>query len=165
MYLGKSYVSFYKKIETPPAEIIISELGLSYQKEIDRIDEIMISREVEKQGLLGDFQSIRKAWSNDLDKLKAGETPELEIYQRWVSLSHKDPLSWVDGKGLYVSSSELPNNLFDASWMCNGLQLFSVEETLFFIHDKSNECDINDHIEDTLKKFWEEYPDGMIDLS
>lgn len=99
---------------------------------------------------------------DDIDKLESGAMPDLEIYEQWVSQS-EDLLSWIDGKGLYISSDELPHDLF-RKYGYPEIRLFSLEETLSYIHDKDNECFIYDYTEESLKKFWEEYPDGMIEF-
>jgi hypothetical protein len=41
-------------------------------------------------------------------------------------------------------------------------RLFSLEETLEYINDPKNDCDVYDKTNELLTKFWTEYPDGMI---
>lgn len=42
--------------------------------------------------------------------------------------------------------------------------LYSLEETLEYINDDKNECEVFDFTEEELVKFWAECPNGSIDF-
>jgi len=161
-YMG-CHTWFYKKTEDPNLQQVVDELISLYQTEVDRLDKMAASPEYEKQGLLEQVKSLKKAWEDDISKIESGLTPDVEIYEQWASSQSGDLLSWVDGKGLYISSDDLPHDLF-RKYGYPEIKLFSLEETLSYIYDKDNDCVIYEDTEESLRNFWEKYPDGMIEF-
>lgn len=86
---------------------------------------------------------------------------EKDLCQRAVWDRQNDEVlkEYVDGKGFYL---EAPfHDVFRRGGYPDD-KLFSLEETLAYINNKENYCEIFDDTVETLKQFWELYPDGMI---
>ena len=78
----------------------------------------------------------------------------------WHRQDEKNITIYLEGRGLYVEDTgfhdvfrryEYPNH-----------RLFSLEETLQYINNPENQCQIDDRTEERLREFWSKYPDGMI---
>ena len=105
-------------------------------------------------GELEEFQKIKDSIKNLSDD---------EIFENFVEMSLKVS-RYVKGYGLFIGESGvLPHDLFRKHGYPEDT-LHSLEETLAYISDPKNECKVYDHTNEYLEKFWNEYPDGMIDF-
>lgn len=66
---------------------------------------------------------------------------------------------YVEGKGLYFETEY--HDTF-RRYNYSDDKLFSLEETIAYIRNPTNECEFNDNTFTRLKEFWNKYPDGMI---
>lgn len=70
---------------------------------------------------------------------------------------------YVKDKGLFIydRNENLPHDLFRKYGYPDDT-LHSLEETLSYISDVNNGCQVFDYTKEGLIKFWNEFPDGMI---
>jgi len=72
---------------------------------------------------------------------------------------------YVVGKGLFADNGKLPHDIFRSKY--TEVQLFSLDQTLKYISDNKNALAFHMSEEDTIQaltKFWNEYPNGMIEF-
>jgi hypothetical protein len=102
---------------------------------------------------------IRDRISVNLYKLEEGEFTDEEFYDLYTRYVHDKVVMWIPGRGLFISTDELPHDIFrnrEYSEDC----LFSLEETRQWMSE--HECECHDQTDAQLAAFWKNYPDGMI---
>lgn len=157
---------FYKKITVSLKEAR-EQLVTNLEKGIEFYDE-MIAGQLDE-----DLLDSYPEW-----------TPEYGIYQKAIynrklrmvkkglcsvavmrNYSYNDtPVFYDKNKNChYVSSEELPHNLFRIYGYPLD-KLWSLNETLDFIEKNKEKSSIYDYTYEKLEEFWKNYPDGMIDF-
>lgn len=94
---------------------------------------------------------------NSLDTMS-----EKEIFE-YFSGYNKNVCEYIEDKGLFIYTRGLPHDLFRKYGYPEDT-LFSLEETLEYMYTPKNKCKIFDWSEELVRKFWEEYPNGMINF-
>ena len=114
--------------------------------------------EYEDCDLMGELEDLIK-FKDNIQNLSNDEIFE-EFSGRCMKVCR-----YVKGKGLflYKSDGSLTHDLFRKYGYPDDT-LHSLEETLSYISDTKNECVVFDFTNEGLIKFWNEYPDGMIDF-
>lgn len=80
----------------------------------------------------------------------------------WNRVEFDNKLSiYVDGKGFYVEADA--HDLFRRGLYPDD-KLFSYEETISYIEDPKNQCQVFEYTYEGLRKFWDECPDGLIEF-
>jgi len=153
---------FYKKIDVSYEEAkryVIS----SYEKEIELLNKWTV-----EHGL-----KYKPIYERKLQLVKSDRC-KVAVCNRY---EHVDGVTYyVKDKGFFVSSDELPSNLFRIGNYPED-KLFSLDETLKFIEDNKDKVYFTSTIFDKrdvdllkqeaiikLESFWNEYPDGMINF-
>lgn len=78
----------------------------------------------------------------------------------WNRQDDKNLTKFIEGKGLYIEDTGY-HDIFRKYGYPED-RLFSLEETLEYINNPINECDLRDSSIDRLTQFWQEYPEGII---
>lgn len=154
---------FYKKIEVSKEEIydnVLFELNSSkafYDRMIiGDIDEDLLEAYPEWTPEFGEYH--KKLLERQIRIVESGIC-EKAVYRRY---NHPEGITvCIDGKGHYITSNGMPHDLFRKYGYPED-KLFSYKETLDYIYDKSNECELDYDTFSRLEQFWYEYPDGMI---
>ncbi len=68
---------------------------------------------------------------------------------------------YIEGKGFFIDTNE--GQPFRKRGYPDDI-LFSFEETMDYINDPKNNCETWGYTNEGVKKFWDKYPDGMIDF-
>lgn len=76
-------------------------------------------------------------------------------YQRDDNLTE-----YVDGKGLYIEDTGFHDTFRRGGYPDD--KLFSLAETLKYINNPENKCQVYENTIESLEDFWSKYPDGMI---
>lgn len=152
---------FYRKIERTQEEA--KKLWIDAQKKsIERWEEIVNNSE-------NKYREIYFWTQQDCAFQLAVLKRQLRMVQNdfckkaiWNNQPDKELSVFVDGKGLYINDRSF-NNCF-RKYTYSDVQLFSLQETLDYIHNPENDCLV---FEDTIQKiteFWNKYPDGFIEF-
>ncbi len=112
--------------------------------------------EYEDCDLMGEVEELEKLKSN-IDNFS-----DDEIFEKFCEASLKVS-RYVKGYGLFIYEDNMPHDLFRKYGYPDDT-LHSLEETLAYIEDSKNECVVFEYTNEYLKKFWNEYPNGMIDF-
>lgn len=167
---------FYKKIEVDH-ETVKANVADLYKREIDLYDRMISRRDEIDAELLEAYPEWtveygikqkaiyeRKLKNINCDLCKAA------MYRRY---KHGNDLTmYVEGKGFYITNNDLPHDTFRRGNYPDD-RLFSLEETLKYLEDNDSIIYYYDNTErekskteaiERLKKFWNEYPDGMIEF-
>lgn len=176
---------FYKKIQDPSSEEIISTVGNRCRKELDFLERLISSRHEIDEELLETYPewtpewavSMKDAWNKIYDFVNGGElnTKELPeafnaffdegmsresilafLYEMWTT----ELTSFVEGKGWFEDTDEF-HDVFRKHGYPDD-KLFSLQETLDYISNPDNNCTTYEWTNDRLIEFWEKYPNGMI---
>ena len=85
-------------------------------------------------------------------------------YQKaiWNNQNDKKLTMYVDDKGLYIADTGFHDSFRKYGYPDN--KLFSLKETLDYIENLDNKCEIDENTLSILIKFWNKYPDGMIEF-
>ena len=67
---------------------------------------------------------------------------------------------YIEGKGLYIDDTGFHDVFRKYGYPDD--KLFSLDETLSYINNPENNCEIYENTIERLKEFWNKYPDGMI---
>lgn len=152
-----------------------------------------IDRTIEeaRELFLTEYKKSLKSWeellNNPADECRVayGWTQEycdhyFEVLKRQIRMVEKglcnvavmnkqlDHCIYIPGRGLFITDVSMTHNIFRIGGYPEDM-LFSFEETIEFI-EKNKEAISNyrgplqEDTIDRLKKFWEQYPDGMIDF-
>jgi len=165
---------FYKKLETPPNEVMYKEIknyfdeGISFNYKLayDRDSIEPIFKDVEEYTPLFGEQYILQ-YVKEFGALEDKKEDTEWLMVKYASIVHDDrsigSVIFLEGKGLFHEPRDngLPHDLFRV-WNYPEDMLFSYEETIKYINDPKVKREIYDYTFDELKKFWDEYPDGMI---
>lgn len=85
-------------------------------------------------------------------------------YQRAVWNYQRDDnlTKYVDGKGLYIEDTGFHDTFRRGDYPDD--KLFSLAETLEYINNPENKCQVYENTIERLEDFWSKYPDGMIEF-
>lgn len=161
---------YYKKINPQPTydEVRTQVLGRFVQGNIDLYQKMI-------DGTLdADLKDAYPEWNeeygrkylpimNRTKRMIEGGYCKVAVCKRY---EHKDNYfamtEYVDGV-FYVSTDDLPHDLFRRHDYPED-KLFSLEQTMKFISNWKDRMSFCDGWEDSVKKFWLENPDGMIEF-
>lgn len=173
---------FYKKIEGPTQESIVSVVKKRVSKELEFLNRLINDRDSIDSDLLEAYPEWNKEyaekniplWQTIYD-FANGEDIDLSIFPEdfFEEDVTKDTLlqslytSWVNKLTVFIKEKEWYEDVDDFHDLFRKYgypddMLFSLEETLEYINDPKNECTVYEYTENRLKEFWEKYPDGMI---
>lgn len=150
---------FYKKVNGPTLQEAVDKLTQEYEGEIEFLENYKGTDFTPEE-----IKRSKEYFINEMSQIESGCLLDSQIFEKYTSSDLSfEILVYAENKGFYLSSDELPHDLF-RKYGYPETRLFSLEETLSYIHDKDNECFVYDYTEESLKKFWKEYPDGMIEF-
>jgi hypothetical protein len=78
----------------------------------------------------------------------------------WDRQNNDDLTFYVDGKGLYIGVDDYHDSFRVYTYPKD--LLFSLQETLDYINNEKNKCEIRDYTFTQIEEFWSNYPNGMI---
>jgi hypothetical protein len=173
---------FYKKAKDPSDDVMRSVIKDRCEKEIDFLNRLIHHRNEIDQDLLESYPEWTPEWATESKEfwtrlagfLDGGELTESDKERLNIhldidvdsSLIHELYAFWSSSLTVYVKDKGFYDEAeFHDAFRRGGYpddRLFSLEETLNYIKDPENKCSVDDYTEDTLKRFWERHPDGMI---
>ena len=165
-----SHTWFYKKVKKEPSYDEVKEKVIkNYQSAI----------KIFRKFLNGTLPK-KKMWYIDVYNINKETAAErIAVFERSIRMINKNLCKiavynkynykgkityYIDGKGLYVAVDDT-HDIFRYGY--TDTILCSLSDTLKFIEDNDSDIGYNYDKETTilkLKKFWEKYPDGMIDF-
>jgi hypothetical protein len=159
---------FYKKIKGPTKAEAAGKVEEAFQKEVKFLQRLIDDRESIDQDLLEAYpewtaefaQEKILFWNEQIGKIQSGFFTEDWIFERYLEMNMSIQ-SYIPGKGWYDSTDELPHDLFRHGGYPDDT-LHSLEETLTYI--KKNKCTTYEYTEESLKEFWNNHPEGMINF-
>jgi len=161
---------FHKKIKGPSDEEVKTKIVEKIDKELDFLERIVIDRNSIDPDLLEAYpewtpeysEQQKPYWVNLKSQIINGEMSINEMRDLYSDMTYEITY-YVDGRGWFVSSGELPHDLFRKYGYPDD-RLFSLEETLDYINNPENKCVVYEETIEDLKKFWSEHPEGMINF-
>lgn len=162
---------FYKKIEGPTNEEVKTKLLERIDKEIDFLERLVVNRSSIDEDLLEAYpewtpeyaQQQFPYWEELRSKIINGEMGISELCDLYSEMSFDEITEYVEGRGWFVSSRELPHDVFRKHGYPED-RLFSLEESLAYINNPENKCVVYEETVEDLEKFWKEHPEGMINF-
>ena len=159
---------FYKKIKGPTKQEAAVYVEAQLKKEIEFYDRLINDRGSFDEELLEtyhewtpEYGESRKSDMNVLiSKIQSGFFTEDWIFEMYLA-SKMSVSRYVPKRGWFISSDELPHDLFRIHNYPEDT-LHSLSETLAFI--KEHGCTTYEWTDKKLKEFWVKHPDGMIDF-
>ena len=160
---------FYKKVKGPSKTEAAKSVEATAKKEIEFLNRLINDRESIDQDLLESYpewtaewaQGRIPFWTDIISKIQSGIFTEDWIFDLYLKLNVMTVQEYVSGKGWYVSSDELPHDLF-RKYDYPDDQLFSLSETLEYI--EKHKCTTYESTNEKLKQFWTNHPEGMINF-
>jgi len=142
-------------IEIIDKEIETTERFMYSPTEEDK-DFLSYHPEYEDDDLMGELEQLNK-FKDNIENLS-----EDEIFEKFSEKCMK-VCRYVKDKGLflYKSDGSLPHDLF-RKYDYPDDTLHSLDETLSYMFDPKNKCEIFNYYMKNLEDFWNQYPDGMI---
>ena len=159
----------YNKWEGVSREEGIRNIKLRISAECDFCERLKNHRETIDADLLETYTEWTpeyaiekiKYWEDLRNKLD--EMTDTEIFNMYLRMDLLDEVvDYVEGKGWYKEVEGFWDPFRHLNF--SEAQLFSLQETLDFMHDPKNQCIVYDYSYDQVNEFWEKYPDGMIDF-
>ena len=159
---------FYKKITGPTKTEASLKVEEASKTEVEILQRLIDDRGSFDPDLLEAYtewtpeyaQKNIPFWEEQISKIQSGFFTEDWIFEKYLELGIEIK-DYVPGKGWYISSDELPHDLFRQGGYPDDT-LHSLEETLAYI--KKNNCTTYEYTENALEEFWTKYPDGMINF-
>lgn len=149
---------FYQRVERTQQEAKESCLNkLRYAEELN----LNILQDRNYEGIDWSYWSDDMLLKKDAVIKRHIRMVENDIYPEavWHHQNDEKLTCYVEGKGLYMNTKY--HDLF-RKYGYPDHRLYSLEETLEYLDNPTNECEFNDESIVRLKEFWNEYPDGMI---
>jgi len=167
---------FYKKIEVKEEDIVNSVIKM-YENVIEYWNLFLydpLSVDIYTQQTILEYPYIDDDFAlnsiaiaeRKIRMIKKGLCKEA-IREKYCEVGHVSDglIDYVKGKGFY-SDKGTTHDVFRKYGYPDD-KLFSYEETIKYIEDPKNECHLTKTLDETkieLKKFWDKFPDGMIDF-
>jgi len=150
----------YKKINAATREELTPEIKNSIVAELAWIAEMLADETKPGHGHAPEsLYKIKDLLDTQLYKLEENELTDEEFYELYEECVTDDVVRWIPGRGLFISTDELPHDIFrngEYSEDC----LFSLEETRQWMRE--HECEVYEWTDAELAAFWKNFPDGMI---
>jgi len=112
--------------------------------------------EYKDDDLMGELEELNK-FKDNIENLS-----DDEIFESFAEKSLQN-LTYIKDNGLYKSDNSLPHDLFRKYGYPDDV-LLSLEETLSYMFDPKNKCQIFEYSKKDIIEYWNKYPDGMIDF-
>jgi len=165
---------FYKKLETPSNEVMYKAIKSYFDEGISFNYKLAYDRD-SIEPIFKDFEEYTPLFGKRYILQYVKEFGALEdkkedtewLMEKYASIVHDDDsigsVIFVEGKGLFHEprDNRLPHDLFRVRNYPEDM-LFSFEETIDYIYNPKVNCETYEWTIFNLKKFWDEYPDGMI---
>lgn len=162
---------FYKKIEKPSYEEMKQFILKKYYDSVEGLNK-WINNPLDEEYL--EMSSVYTEWTIeylkqwrdvDLRRIRLIENDYCKVAVMNKYCSYSDDILVPVNNNIYkdVSGVNGYHDVFRKYGYPNDM-LFSLEETLNYINNTENECVIYENSIELIKKFWNEYPDGMIDF-
>jgi hypothetical protein len=148
----------YKKINATTREELAPKIKNSIAAELGYIAE-MLADKTNPTHAPESLCKIKELLETQLYKLEENELTDEEFYDLYEECVTDDVVRWIPGRGLFISTDELPHDIFrngEYSEDC----LFSLEETRQWMRE--HVCEVYEWTDAELAAFWKNYPDGMI---
>lgn len=157
---------FYKKIENISDDNVRKTVIKGIQSELDFLDKLINDRNSLDKKLLESYPEWTPGyakenithWNKVMDSVKNNTIDKEELYDYYCDWD-SDLIDFVEGRGWYKQTEY--HDIFRKYGYPED-KLFSLEETLSYINNTENNCDVYDYTNEKLKEFWNKYPDGMI---
>jgi hypothetical protein len=168
---------FYEKIDSP---VDIREFVLlKINENLDFFNKLIHRRDLIDQELLDAYPEWTEdygleqteIWKNLLGYLNGEEELPVEfaneikivedIWEELYLMFHTDLIVYENGN--WYKSSDSFHDIFRKYGYPDD-KLFSLEETMDYINDSTNNCNTSENTEKWLKEFWDKHPDGMINF-
>lgn len=147
----------YKKINAAREELA-PEIKNSIAAELGYIAEILADKK-NPAYTPESLYKIKESLETELYKLEANELTDEEFYDLYEECVTGDVVRWIPGRGLFISTDELPHDIFRNDEYREDC-LFSLEETRQWMRE--HECEVYEWTDAELAAFWKNFPDGMI---
>lgn len=162
---------FYKKVEKPSYEEMRGFVLDQYDESIKGLNK-WIDNPLDEEYL--EMVSVYKEWTidyikewrdSDLRRVRLIENGYCRVAVMNKYCSYSDSILIPVGDNIYkdVSGNDGYHDVFRKYGYPED-RLFSLEETLSYIDNPKNECVVYENTREVLEKFWNRYPDGMIDF-
>ena len=164
---------FYKKINITYEEVLSSVI-LSFEKNIEWWNEFIKDKEsdyiidlIKSYPYINDTHAARQIEISyrKIRMIKAGYCKEAVCEKYTNVCANINIARYIKGKGMFIAINT-QHDVFRKYGYPDDT-LFSYDETIKYIGDPVNECQLYTSLYKTkkqLKKFWDKYPDGMIDF-
>ena len=147
----------YKKIDSPK-EALAAKMKQVILTELDQQIPKMLDDTTNTPEHIESLYTVKELLEIYLYNLEEDELTDEEFYDMYTRLT-EDVVHWVPGRGLFISTNEMPHDIFRTRNYPEDC-LFSLEETRQWMRE--HECEVHEWTDAELSAFWKNFPDGMI---